>query len=251
VSGSRARRAAIFGATSGIATAAARRLAAEGARLVLAGRDRAALEAAGTDLRVRGAAEVVMVQADFARTEALPDLARAAWDAFGGLDLALLAYGILPDQAAAEGDACLAEATLRLNFVSPSVLCGLLAPRFEAQRAGSIAVITSVAGDRGRRSNYVYGSAKGGLQRFLEGLRHRLHGAGVQVLDVRPGFVSTRMTAHIPQGGPLWAEPDRVARDILRAVGTGRALLYTPWFWRGIMAGVRTLPRSLLHRTRL
>jgi decaprenylphospho-beta-D-erythro-pentofuranosid-2-ulose 2-reductase len=244
------RRAAIFGGASGIATSVARQLAGEGARLLLLGRDVTMLEAAAADLRVRGAAEARVLQADFARTQSLPDLARAAWDAFGGLDLALLAYGTLPDQTTAEMDMTLTEAALTVNFVSPCLLCDRLAPHFEAARAGSIAVITSVAGERGRRSNYLYGAAKGGLQRYLEGLRHRLHPAGVQVLDVRPGFVATRMTAHLQQG-LLWAQPDRVARDILRAVGTGRAVLYTPWFWRGVMAGVRNLPRPLFHRTRL
>jgi hypothetical protein len=121
-----------------------------------------------------------------------------------------------------------------------------------ARKAGVIACITSVAGDRGRGSNFVYGSAKGGLQRFLEGLRHRLHGSGVAVLDIRPGFVRTPMTAQVAQdGGPLWATPEQVAADILRAVAGRRAVLYTPWFWRWIMLIVTSLPRPLLHRTRL
>jgi len=245
------RRAAIFGGASGIATSVARQLAAEGARLLLLGRDPIVLEAVAADLRVRGAAETRVLQADFAQTQTLPELARAAWDAFGGLDLTLLAYGTLPNQTVAEADAVLAEAALIVNFVSPCLLCNLLAPHFEASRAGNITVITSVAGERGRRSNYIYGAAKGGLQRYLEGLRHRLHPVGVQVLDVRPGFVATRMTAHLQQGGLLWAQPDRVARDILRAIGTGRAVLYTPWFWRGVMAGVRNLPRPFFQRTHL
>ena len=209
------------------------------------------LSSSAADLRVRGAAEVAVLQADFAQTRTLPDLARDAWKAFGGLDLALLAYGTLPDQAMAEADAALAEAAFIVNFVSPCLLCNCLAPYFEGSHAGSIAVITSVAGERGRRSNYIYGASKGGLQRYLEGLRHRLHPAGVQVLDVRPGFVVTRMTAHLEQVGLLWAQPDRVARDILRDIGTKRSVLYTPWFWRGMMAGVRNLPRPLFHRTRL
>lgn len=245
------RRVAIFGATSGIASAVARRLAEAGARLVLVGRDAAGLEGMAADLRVRGAAEVAVRQADFAATADLPGVAAAAWEAFGGLDLALVAYGTLPDQAAAEADWRAAEAALQVNFVSPCLLCGLLAARFEASRAGTLAVITSVAGDRGRRSNYVYGAAKGGLQRYLEGLRHRLHGAGVAVLDIRPGFVSTRMTEHLARGGPLWAEPDQVANNILRAIEKRREVLYTPWFWQGIMAAVRGLPRPLFHRTSL
>lgn len=245
------RRVAVFGATSGIASAVARRFAEAGARLVLVGRDAAALDGVAADLRVRGAGEVAVRLADFADTSGLAEVAASAWEAFDGLDLALVAYGTLPDQAAAEADPRVAEAALVLNFVSPGLLSGLLAARFEASRSGTLAVVTSVAGDRGRRSNYVYGAAKGGLQRYLEGLRHRLHGAGVAVLDIRPGFVSTRMTEHLPRGGPLWAEPDRVARDIVQAAGAGRAVLYTPWFWRGVMALVRGLPRPLFHRSAL
>jgi hypothetical protein len=241
-------RVAIFGATSGIATALARRLAADGARLLLVGRDAAALEAMAADLGVRGAAEVRVSAGGFAATAAL---AEEAWTAFGGLDLAVIAYGSLPAQAAAQADLALAEAALMLNFVSPALLCEQLALRFAAQRAGALAVITSVAGDRGRASNYLYGAAKGGLQRYLEGLRHRLHPAGVVVLDIRPGFVSTRMTAHLPRQGPLWAQPDQVAADILAALRGGRAVLYTPWFWRLVMLVVRCLPRFLFHRTRL
>lgn len=244
-------RAAIFGATSGIATATARRFAAAGARIVVVGRDSEALTAVARDLKVRGAAETVVVACDFSIAIALGDAAEQAWNAFGGLDLALIAYGSLPDQAAIEADPAAAEAALALNFVSPSVILLDLARRFEAQRGGTLAVITSVAGDRGRRSNFVYGAAKGGLQRLAEGLRHRLHGAGVQVLDIRPGFVATRMTEHLPRGGFLWAQPDRVAADILRAVERRRAVLYTPWFWRPILAIVRGLPRPLFHRTSL
>jgi decaprenylphospho-beta-D-erythro-pentofuranosid-2-ulose 2-reductase len=245
------RRVAIFGATSGIAAAVARRFAASGARLVLVGRDGSALGLAAQDLRVRGAPEVVTQIADLADFDRLDASAAAAWDALGGLQVALLAHGSLPDQERAETDPTIAREAFALNFASPAILCLHLATRFERQRSGTLAVITSVAGDRGRKSNYVYGSAKGGLQRFLEGLRHRLFAAGVRVLDIRPGFTSTRMTAHMPQGGPLWAQPDRVAADIVRAIEQGRAVLYTPWFWAGIMTIVRNLPRPVLHRSSL
>ena len=241
-------RAVIFGATSGIAVAVARRLAASGASLVLVGRDAEAIAASARDLRVRGAA-VVDITGDLADIDALGDVAERAWNAFAGLDLALISYGTLPDQAMLEADPAAAAPMLSLNLASPGVLALHLAGRFEAQRSGVLAVITSVAGDRGRKSNYLYGAAKGGLQRLLEGLRHRLYSAGVQVLDIRPGFVATRMTEHLPRGGPLWAAPDRVAADILRAVQRRRAVLYTPWFWRIILAIVCALPRPLFHRT--
>jgi len=244
-------RVAIFGATSGIATAVARRLAADGARLVLIGRDPEHLMAAAADMKIRGAAEVAQLTADFTTLAALPGVAAGAWNMFGGLDAALIAYGSLPRQDAVEYDPQALAGVILLNLTSPAVLCLELAGRFERSRSGVIAVITSVAGDRGRQSNYAYGTAKGGLQRFLEGLRHRLYGSGVQVLDIRPGFVATRMTEHLPQAGPLWVGPDRVAADIARAIRQRRAVLYTPWFWRYILAIVRALPRSAFHRTSL
>ncbi|MEP9366860.1 SDR family oxidoreductase [Xanthobacter sp. VNH20] len=246
-----ARRVAIFGATSDIAIAFARRCAEGHQRLVLVGRGRAALDRLAADLSVRGAPQVVVQEADFARTAALAAVAESAWTGLGGLDVALIAYGSLPDQARVSADAAEGEAALALNFVSPALLSDALAARFEAQRAGTIAVITSVAGDRGRQSNYLYGAAKGGLQKFLEGLRHRLFKANVAVLDVRPGFVATKMTAHLPQGGPLWATPEKVAGDIDAAISKRGAVLYTPWFWFGIMAIVRNVPRPLFHRSKL
>jgi decaprenylphospho-beta-D-erythro-pentofuranosid-2-ulose 2-reductase len=244
-------RVAIFGAASDIAAAVARRYAEMGARLVLIGRDYAALNASAADLRVRGALEFVVHRADFSVLETLPAVTREAWQVCDGLDVALVAYGSLPDQALMQVSAEAASAELTLNFTSPAVLIGELATLFEAQRSGTIAAISSVAGDRGRKSNYLYGAAKGGLQRFLEGLRHRLFAASVAVLDIRPGFVTSKMTRHLPQGGPLWVGPDKVASDILKAIDNHRAVLYTPWFWRIILTIVRIIPRQVFHRTSL
>ena len=246
---------AIFGATSAIAERVARLYAQDGARLFLVGRDGERLEAIAADLGVRGATEVATFAADL-NDEASLAAALGAYDAAGGADVALIAFGTLGDQAASEADRAHARRELLTNFVSPVCLLTELANRFEARGRGGrvaggggvIAVITSVAGVRGRRSNYVYGAAKAGLSAFLEGLRHRLHGRGVAVLDVRPGFVDTPMTAHLPKGGPLWASPERVAADIHAAIAKRRAVLYTPWFWRWIMAVIRLLPRPLFHR---
>ncbi|HEX8166642.1 MAG TPA: SDR family oxidoreductase [Beijerinckiaceae bacterium] len=245
------RRVALFGATSGIAEPVARLLAERGERFVLVARDAAALQKIADDLRVRGAAEAETIVADFADLDGLDGVAATAWAALGGLDVALVAYGALSDQKRTEADTAALQKVLLLNFTSPAALANLLAARFEAQRSGTLAVITSVAGDRGRGSNYAYGAAKGGLQRFLEGLRHRLRASSAHVLDIRPGFVSTKMTAHMPQGGPLWARPEKVARDIVAAIDDKRDILYTPAFWRGIMLVVRSLPRPLFHRTKL
>ncbi|QTL05353.1 SDR family oxidoreductase [Aquabacter sp. L1I39] len=245
------RRVAIFGATSEIAVAFGRLCAEAHDRLVLVGRDPEALERLAADLKVRGADAVAILPADFNHIDGLSEMAQESWAPFAGLDLALVAYGTLPDQKAATGNPAVAAAALHINFVSPALLCDLLAARFEAAKAGTLAVITSVAGDRGRQSNYVYGAAKGGLQLYLEGLRHRLWAAGVRVVDIRPGFVATRMTAHLPQGGPLWATPERVAADMDKAIRRGSAVLYTPWFWRIILLIVRALPRPLFHRSKL
>ena len=242
---------AIFGATSSIATAVARRYAEAGHRLVLAGRDAASLAALKADLVVRGAPAIAVLHGDFAELDTLPALAGAAWDQFGGLDVALIAYGTMADQAEAERDAATTVALLTVNLTGTAVLLNELASRFQSSGRGTIAAITSVAGDRGRRSNYVYGAAKGGLQRLLEGLRHRLAAAGVAVVDIRPGFVATKMTAHLDRSSPLWATPDKVAADIVRAIGAGRPVCYTPGFWRLIMFAVRATPRFIFHRTSL
>jgi short-subunit dehydrogenase len=108
-----------------------------------------------------------------------------------------------------------------------------------------------VAGDRGRRSNFVYGSAKGGLDRFLEGLQHASVGSNLTVVRIKPGFVDTPMTADLPKGGPLWAKPEQIATDIARAVDRGGALVYTPWFWRPIMLIIRHLPRAVFNRMKI
>lgn len=244
-------RIAVFGATSGIATEVARLYAAAGAKLVLIGRDREALDGLAADLKVRGSAETVVLCGDLTETKTLGALVAKAWGAMDGLDVALVAHGSLPIQAEVQDDPTALAEAMNVNFISAAAICAALSPGFEAAGAGTLAVITSVAGDRGRQSNYVYGAAKGGLQRFLEGLRHRLYRSGVQVLDIRPGFVATRMTAHLDTNGPLWATPHRVAADIVRAVDAKRTVLYTPSFWRLIMLIVRTLPAPIFHKSRL
>ena len=125
-----------------------------------------------------------------------------------------------------------------------------LANRFEQSRGGCIAVISSVAGDRGRQSNYVYGSAKGGLDRFLQGLRNRLYRAGVAVVTIKPGFVDTPMTAALPKNA-LYASPRQVARGVYRAIEARRSVVYLPWFWRPIMLLIKLLPESVFKRLRL
>ncbi|MGO4706899.1 SDR family NAD(P)-dependent oxidoreductase [Microvirga sp. 2MCAF38] len=241
-------RIAIFGATSGIAAATARLWAERGERLVLVARDAEALASLAVEFSALGG-DVETIQADFADLSALGTVADKAWNAFGGLDVAFIAYGFLPRQDLTETDPTALQESILLNFTSPAVLTNSLAPLFEAQKAGLIAVITSVAGDRGRRSNYAYGAAKGGLQRFLEGVRHRLHRSKVRVLDIRPGFVATKMTAHLPQGGALWVTAEKIAPSIVSAIDGKREVLYVPGFWRLILLLARVLPNVIFHRT--
>lgn len=240
---------AIFGATSAIAEQVARLYAAKGASLFLAGRRRDRLDEIAADLEVRGAGAVVAHAADLDDVAAFSGMLDACEQSLGVPDRALIAYGTLPDQKAAEGDPELAARHLHTNFVSPAVLLNGLADRIESGAA--IAVLTSVAGERGRQSNYVYGAAKGGLSRFIEGVRHRLAAKGVRIIDVRPGFVDTPMTDSMSKSGPLWAQPERVARDIVRALERGDGPLHTPWFWKWIMAAVTRVPTRLFHKTKL
>ncbi len=197
----------VLGATSAIAQGVMRLYAARGAKLFLVARDPVRLDAVADDLRVRGAAAVDTLASDLNERDAHPSIVAAALDALNEMDLVFVAHGVLPDQAECEAEATAALDSIDLNFMSIVSLLTPLANHLAARKAGAIAVISSVAGDRGRQSNYVYGAAKSGLDAFLGGLRNRLYKSGVHVLTVKPGFVSTPMTAHLEQTGPLWARP--------------------------------------------
>jgi short-subunit dehydrogenase len=241
----------VIGATSAIAQAVARVYAKRGARLVLAGRDASKLEAVRADLVARGAAQADVKVLDLARVEMHAGLVDGAAAALGGIDVALVAHGVLPDQARCQSSFEEARRALEVNFTSAASLAHELADRLGRARHGTIAVLGSVAGDRGRQSNYVYGAAKGALAIYLQGLRHRLHGSGVNVLTIKPGFVDTPMTAAFPKG-PLWASPEQVARRIVAALDRGTSgEIYVPGFWRLIMAIIRAVPERLFVRTKL
>lgn len=241
----------IVGATSAIAQATARLFALRGDRLFLAARNPARLEVVKQDLATRGTSPVdaiVFEAADRSRHEALLDAAEAA---MGGLDIVLVAHGVLSDQRACEASVERTLADIETNALSVIALLTLVANRFEARRAGTIAVISSVAGDRGRKSNYVYGAAKGMVSLFLQGLRNRLAGANVRVVTIKPGFVDTPMTSGIAKGGPLWATPETIGRGIVAAIDRGAEIVYLPWFWRPIMAIIRAIPERIFKRLSL
>jgi short-subunit dehydrogenase len=239
-----------LGATSAIAEATLRQLANAGAHLVLVGRDAEKLNAVRDDLLTRGAASATVYIADFNDTAAHPALLEQAAQTLGAIELALIAYGVLGDQEEAQADYAAAELILQTNFLSAVSLITWLANYFEANRRGVLAVISSVAGDRGRKSNYVYGASKGGLNIFLDGVRNRIDRAGVHVLTIKPGFVATPMTAHLPKNA-LFAEPSTVARGILRAIERGKDVVYIPRFWALIMLIIRCVPRRVFKKMNL
>jgi short-subunit dehydrogenase len=240
----------IIGATSAIAAETARAYAEDRARLFLTGRNPEKLASVRDDLLVRGAAQVDTAVLDVARISSHQEVIDSAIRALGGLDVALIAHGILPDQAACQQRVADTVEAMQVNFVATVALLTELATHLEAQRSGCIAVITSVAGDRGRQSNYVYGAAKGGLERFLQGLRSRLHRAGVAVVTIKPGPVATPMTAAM-KPTPLYASARRVGRGIRRAIDRRTDVVYIPWYWRPIMAVVRSFPERLFKRLHL
>ncbi len=238
------RRILITGATSAIAQEAAKLFAADGASFLLVGRDADKLAAVADDLRARGANQVeteVVDLIDLARCSRLIDEAVAK---LGGLDALLVAQGTLPDQAACEANPVQTLREFSLNAMGPITLLLRAATYFETQGSGCLAVITSVAGVRGRRTNYVYGSAKAAVSTFLEGLRGRLSGAGVSVVDIRPGFVDTPMTAQLPKK-PIFATAASVGGRVYRAMLAGDSVVYAPWFWRWIALVIQLLPRSI------
>jgi decaprenylphospho-beta-D-erythro-pentofuranosid-2-ulose 2-reductase len=234
----------VLGATSAIAMAVMRQLVTPSAHFFVVARSKEKLTAVAQDLLVRGALRVDMVVADLDDTQAHGQMLAVATSQLGTVDLALLAHGVLGDQAAAEQDYFAAEPILVTNFLSAVSLLTWLANYCDSQGRGTLAVISSVAGDRGRKSNYVYGASKAGLDAFLSGLRNRCDRSGVQVLTVKPGFVATPMTAHVPKNR-LFATPEQVAHGILKAIRTGKDVVYVPWFWRPIMAIIKAVPERI------
>lgn len=240
----------IIGATSAIATEVARIFASSGASLFLLARNQERLETLASDLRVRGAKVVHTATFDATDPDSHHRRLEQAVEILGELDGALIAHGDLPDQQQCQNDFSSTEHALRINLLSPIAFLTWFANYFEKRQNGNIAVITSVAGDRGRQSNYIYGTAKGGLTVFLQGLRNRLHFSGVSVTTIKPGFVDTPMTQHLPKG-PLFAEARTVGSRIHKAVLRGESVVYTPWFWRFIIAIITHLPEVVFKKMRL
>lgn len=240
----------ILGATSAIAKQAARFWASQGCSLYLMARDEARLQSLRSDLKIRGAEQVEIKCVDLSQTRDHTVLTAQAAETLGRFDIVLIAYGILGVQSELERDVEASIQVLQTNLQSVIAWLTVLANRMEQQGFGTISVIGSVAGLRGRASNYVYGASKGGLMIFLQGLRSRLAKKGVHVLTVLPGFVDTPMTAHF-QKNALWASPQRVADDLIRAIENKKNVVYTPWYWRWIMSIVLIIPERIFKRIQL
>jgi short-subunit dehydrogenase len=241
----------ILGATSAIAQAYARRRAAAGVRFALAGRREERLKAVAADLLARGAASAEPVVVDLSAAGEIDSTVETITARFGPPQEIVLAYGTLGEQALLERDLSAARAALEVNFTSAALWLLSFLERHDAAQPLTVVVIGSVAGDRGRRTNFIYGAAKGGLDIFVQGLAHAYAGTPMRFVMVKPGFVDTPMTAGFAKGGPLWSSPDRVAADIERAVRRGARVVYTPWFWWPIMAVIRRLPWFVFRRLKI
>ncbi len=240
----------IFGATSAIAQQTARLWAARGADLFLVGRSQDKLAAIAADLKVRGAANVFARAADLDRVSEHDAILDEAAQQLGRIDRVLIAHGVLGEQPAAEQDFEQVRRIFQTNCASTLSLLTAVANRMSEQGGGAIAVITSVAGDRGRPSNYVYGASKAAVSVFLQGLRGRLHSRGVRVIELKPGPVDTPMTGHMEKSW-MFSRPEAVAAGIVHAFEGRRDVVYLPWFWRWIMLGIRVMPERVFNRLSL
>lgn len=241
----------ILGATSTIAKAVAAEFARLGYDLILAGRSRDELEATAADLSLRYRVDATALRFDALDFDGHPailgECLRKAGDSLAGVALFV---GYLGDQGRAQSDLAEARRIIDTNFTGCVSALAVVANHFEGRGRGFICAVSSVAGDRGRQSNYLYGAAKAGLTAYLEGLRNRLFRSRVRVITIKPGPVDTRMTMGLPRQ-PLMATPEAVARDIVRAIRHGKDTAYVPWFWRPIMFLIRNIPEPLFKRLRL
>jgi short-subunit dehydrogenase len=238
----------ILAASSSVSRPFARLAAEDGADVILAGRDMADMEAMAADIRIRTGRNATVVAFDAADTAAHDGFVRRCRDIAGERCLSVFsAVGTMPDQTDIDRDFRLAERTITANYTGIMSVLARLAPDMERMRRGEIVVLGSVAGDRGRRKNYVYGSAKAGLHAYLQGLRSRLSASGVTVTTVKPGFLDTAMTYGLP-GMFLVASPEDCARACLRAAKRGRGEIYFPGFWRLIMSIIKAIPEPIFKR---
>lgn len=237
----------IFGANSGMAEALARELAKPDTHLVLVGRNLENLETLKSDLTTISSSSAEIYQLDFLQYELFEESLEKFFKKLKVVDLIVIAHGFLGDQTQSENDSLHLNKILQTNFNSPLLLSMISAKYLEMQKSGHLLVFSSVAGDRGRRSNYSYGACKAGLSTFLEGLSYRLRPNGVFLTIVKPGFVDTAMTAHLKKNF-LFANPQQVAKQIVKRLKNKDLIIYTPSFWRWIMMMIKLIPISIMRK---
>jgi NAD(P)-dependent dehydrogenase (short-subunit alcohol dehydrogenase family) len=240
----------VLGATSPIARAIAREYARRGADVALGARDVAEAVRLAGDLRVRFGVRAAAYRFDALDYGSHRQLVRQAGEEIGSVDVAVVAFGELGDRERSIEDFESARIVLETNYLGAASVCEAVARVMAAAGRGTIVGIGSVAGDRGRFSNYFYGSAKGGFALYLQGLRARMYHHGVHVVTVKPGFIDTPMTWGRMGRLPV-ASPESLARAVAKAVDRRRDVVYHPWFWRGIMAVVRLVPESRWKRLKI
>jgi decaprenylphospho-beta-D-erythro-pentofuranosid-2-ulose 2-reductase len=238
----------VLGGGSDIARATSKELAARRAgRVVLAARKPETLDGTVQELRAAGASEVETIPFDATDFASHEGFVNATFDRFGDFDVVLVAFGVLGEQPRAETDAAAALEIVQTNYTGVVSVTVPLARRLAAQGHGALVLLSSVAGERARRSNFVYGSSKAGVDAFYQGLGDRLAGTGVQVMIVRPGFVTTKMTEGLPVA-PLSTTPEAVAHAIVRGLSRGSETVWVPPALRFVMSGLRHLPRPVFRR---
>ncbi|MDQ1264853.1 MAG: hypothetical protein QG635_2 [Bacteroidota bacterium] len=237
----------IFGAASAIASETAKCFAREGSYLFLVDLNKERLEAVSQDILVHAKTQISIDVLDANNFEKHNEIIQKAADSMNGLDAVLIAHGTLPDQKKIENDIDSIVKEFNTNCVSVVSLATAAASYFEPKKKGTIAVISSVAGDRGRQSNYIYGAAKGGVSIFLQGLRNRLSKSGINVVTIKPGMVDTPMTAHIPKS-PLFAKPKDIGEGIYKAMKNGKDVTYLPSYWRLVMLIIKLIPEGIFKK---
>jgi decaprenylphospho-beta-D-erythro-pentofuranosid-2-ulose 2-reductase len=237
----------VFGASSAICHALLKIYAQQGAHFFLVGRNPQKLRAIVGDLEARGGTVGGTASYDFNDFQRHDACVLEARECLGKVDIAIVAHGSLPDQAECEASGAAVKACMEDNFTSAAIIAQACARQLALQGQGTLAVVSSVAGDRGRKSNYVYGAAKAGIDTLLQGLQGRFSGSGIKIVNIKPGMVITPMTSGMKHG-LIWATPESIAPAIHQAITRGRKVCYVPGYWRLIMIIIRTLPTAILAR---
>ena len=240
----------ILGATRGMGRALARALAERGETLCLLGRDLDPLAKSARDLEIRAGLDqgaVATIECDLERPERFDEALSAADEALDGFDTVIVTAAMFAPQDDLESDPEACGRLLTVNFANTVLFCENARQRMMSRGGGTLCVFSSVAGERGRKPIVLYGATKAGLTAYLEGLDHRYAAEGLRVVTVKPGFVRTSMTTGLPEP-PFAGEPEQVARDVLKAIDRGKAVVYSPWPWRWVMAIIRRLPRFVMRR---